>query len=133
MKVNRIGVILYVQKYKECISFYKTILELPILFKNKELTCFDLYGTYLMVEKNDRVAYQRINDDHKKVFSCIRLNVANVKEIADDLKSKNIDIDYQEHSWGIVTKFFDPDGNLLAFKDEESFVKQIDEYKSNSK
>ncbi len=128
MKVKRVGQILYVIKYEECVTFYKTTLGLNILFQNKELACFDLYGTYLMIEKDDSVAYQNIKDDHKKIFGCIRVNVTHVKTMANELKSKNVEVDYQEHNWGTVAKFFDPDGNLLAFKDEESFEKQIKEY-----
>ncbi len=44
---------------------------------------------------------------------------------------KNVKVDYQEHSWGIVAKLQDPDGNLLAFKDSDTFEKQISNYKKN--
>ena len=53
------------------------------------------------------------------------MNVQNVKAFADKLKSNGIEVDYQEHDWGTVAKFFDPDGNLCAFKDSEKFEKQI--------
>jgi len=73
--------------------------------------------------------YLALDKEHAKVFSCVRINVDDVKKNANNLKRKGVDIDYQEHSWGSVAKFFDPDGNLLAFKDEENFVRQIDTYK----
>ncbi len=128
MNIKRTGHILYVRKYKECVAFYSTILKLDILFQNTELTCFDFFGAYLMVEKEDRADYLDLAEGFKKTFSCIRMHVENVMEITLHLRSKKIDVDYQEHNWGIVVKFFDPDGNLLAFKDEETFVKQIKEY-----
>jgi len=92
------------------------------------LTCFDFYGTYLMIEKEDREEY--LNDNPKnKNYSCIRINVEVVKSHLEGLKNNNIVFDYQEHSWGTVAKFKDPDGNLIAFKDEKSFVKQIEDFK----
>jgi len=57
------------------------------------------------------------------------MNVSNVKEIANNLISKNIKVDYQEHTWGTIAKFQDPDGNLCAFKDSIKFEKQIADYK----
>jgi lactoylglutathione lyase len=129
MDVSRTGHILYVKNYEKCVTFYKESLRLPILFQNEDLTCFDFYGTYLMVEKEDRQDY--LNDDSKnKNYSCIRINVEDVKHHSDELKDQNVIVDYQEHSWGKVAKFKDPDGNLIAFKDEESFATQIEDYKS---
>jgi lactoylglutathione lyase len=52
-----------------------------------------------------------------------------VKQLAEKLKAKNVKVDYQEHSWGTVAKFYDPDGNLCAFKDSEKFEKQIADFK----
>ncbi|KAA1247643.1 VOC family protein [Aquimarina sp. RZ0] len=128
MKAKRTGTILYVKKYKECVEFYNKKLELPILFQNSILTCFDLFGAYLMIENDDRDSYQNLNEAHQKNFSCIRIHVDNVKKYAISLQSKHIEIDYQEHDWGIVAKFFDPDGNLIALKDEASFLQQIIDY-----
>ncbi|MBQ0786463.1 MAG: VOC family protein [Oceanihabitans sp.] len=127
MKIERIGVILYVKAYQECVRFYTEILNLPILFQSEELTSFDLFGTYLMVEKEDRSTYLDDNSENRN-YSCLRINVADVKGISEVLKKQNIEVDYQEHAWGKVVKFKDPDGNLIAFKDEESFVKQIEDY-----
>jgi lactoylglutathione lyase len=129
MQISRTGHILYVKNYEACISFYGQSLKLPILFRNEDLTCFDFFGTYLMVEKEDRDEYVNDHSDHR-IYSCIRMNVDDVKYHADQLTNQNIPVDYQEHSWGKVAKFKDPDGNLIAFKDEESFAKQIEDYKN---
>jgi lactoylglutathione lyase len=129
MKISRIGHILYVKKYEECIIFYNQFLKLSILFKNEDLTCFDFFGTYLMVEKEDRHKYLN-EDSENRNYSCIRINVEDVKRHSDELINQSIVVDYQEHSWGKVAKFKDPEGNLIAFKDEESFAKQIEDYKN---
>ena len=129
MKISRTRHILYVKNYEACIVFYGQSLKLPVLFKNEELTCFDFFGTYLMIEKEDRAEYL-LDTSKNKNYSCIRINVKDVKTHSENLKNQNIAVDYQEHHWGIVAKFKDPDGNLLAFKDEESFAKQIEDYKN---
>lgn len=128
MEVARTGLILYVKNYEACIAFYSEILRLPMLFQNEVLTSFDFFGTYLMVEKEDRKEYVEAISELKNTM-CIRINVDDVFKISEELKKKNIPIDYQEHSWGKVAKFKDPEGNLIAFKDEEGFAKQIEDYK----
>ncbi len=128
MKTERTGLILYVKEYKKCVIFYAEVLNLSILFQNAELTCFDFFGTYLMVEKEDRPEYLE-EDSEIKNNTCLRINVEDVKTISEEIKKQNIKVDYQEHTWGIVAKFKDPDGNLIAFKDEESFARQIEDYK----
>ncbi|WP_344924851.1 VOC family protein [Aquimarina addita] len=129
MTIKRTGTILYVQNYLECIKFYQEIVGLTILFQNNQLTCFDLHGTYLMVEIEDRNTYKNLPPEHKRVFSCIRINTDDVKGHAEQLRLKNIEVDYQENDWGTVAKFYDPDGNLIAYKDEETFLAQISNYK----
>lgn len=128
MEIDRTGLILYVRKYSECVAFYQTVLGLPILFQNNDLTCFDFFGTYLMVEIEDRDDYLEIDEGQLKNFSCLRMNVADVSLISEALKDKNIKVNYQEHDWGTVAKFKDPDGNLIAFKDSKGFENQIESY-----
>jgi len=129
MKIERTGLILYVVKYDECVVFYKEVLSLNILFKNDDLTCFDFFGTYLMVEREGRNEFLNSDLGMPENFSCLRMNVANVKEFSEQLKVKGVAVSYQEHSWGTIAKFKDPNGNLIAFKDEVGFAKQIEGYK----
>jgi lactoylglutathione lyase len=128
MKIERTGLILYARAYEKCIAFYADVLNLSVLFQNEELTCFDFFGTYLMVEREDRFEYLE-DDSNMKNYSCLRINVDDVKTVSEDLKKQGVQVDYQENSWGKAAKFKDPDGNLIAFKDEESFAKQIEDYR----
>ena len=121
----RTGQILYVRNYEACLDFYGDKLQLPVQFANEALTCYDFHGTYLMVEREDRTEYLELPADQPKTFTCLRLNVADVKAAAEATAALGINIDYQEHSWGTVAKFKDPDGNLIAFKDEAGFLKQV--------
>jgi lactoylglutathione lyase len=124
MKLNRTGIILYTINYQKCVAFYQRVLELSIMFKTDTLTCFQLGASYLMVEIDDEVS----STPNERIRTCIRMNVLDVRVATDDLIKKNIEVDYQEHSWGTIAKFFDPDGNLCSFKDSEKFERQINEY-----
>ncbi|MFT4678404.1 MAG: lactoylglutathione lyase [Flavobacteriales bacterium] len=127
MKFDRTGLVLYTIEYKKCVDFYEITLGLNKMFENESLTCFEFGNSYLMVEIDDE--YTGKQKEGERFKTCLRMNVEDVKTYADTLKSKNIEVDYQEHSWGTVAKFLDPDGNLCAFKDSRKFQLQIDDYK----
>ncbi len=122
MEFDRTGFILYVIKYKACVDFYKNILELKVMFTTDMLTCFKFGNSYLMVELDDE---QPNGTNAERIRTCLRMNVPNVKGLADKLRQQGVKVNYQEHAWGTIAKFFDPDGNLLAFKDNEKFEEQI--------
>lgn len=123
--VLRTGQVLYVRNYEACLDFYGRQLQLPVYFANEALTCYDCYGIYLMVEREDRPEYLALPADLPKTFTCLRFNVPDVKTAADATQAQGVEVDYQEHDWGTVAKFRDPDGNLIAFKDEEGFLRQV--------
>ena len=127
MKFDRTGIILYTIEYKRCVEFYENTLGLKRMIKSENLTCFEFGNSYLMVELDDEYDGNQIESE--RIKTCLRMNVQNVKIFADKLIAQNIKVDYQEHSWGTVAKFFDPDGNLCAFKDSEKFEKQIADFK----
>ncbi len=126
MTYDRTGIILYTIEYKKCVNFYQNILELTVMFEKENLTCFEFGGSYLMVELDTE--YDALQTESGRYKTCFRLNVPNVKERAAKLTAQNVTVDYQEHSWGTVAKFHDPDGNLCAFKDSDTFEKQVDDY-----
>ncbi len=123
MKLDRTGIILYTIKYKACVEFYQNSIGLSVLFTTDSLTCFEFGEAYLMVEVDD--TFNGVHTEQDRIKTCLRMNVQDVKKIAQKLTDKGIQVDYQEHSWGTVAKFFDPDGNLCAFKDSETFEKQL--------
>ncbi len=128
MNFDRTGFILYTLAYQECVEFYRDTLELTVMFTAQGLTCFEFGNAYLMVEFDDE--FNGLQSEAERIKTCLRMNVSNVKELADLLANKGVAVDYQEHEWGTVAKFYDPDGNLCAFKDSEKFEKQIVDYKA---
>lgn len=129
MNFDRTGIILYTIEYKKCVVFYEKILGLTKMFETQNLTCFKFGNSYLMVELDDE--YHGTQTESKRIKTCLRMNVPNVKKLANKLRKNNVEVDYQEHSWGTIAKFFDPDGNLCAFKDSEKFEKQIANFKTD--
>jgi lactoylglutathione lyase len=129
MEFDRTGIILYTIEYQKCVEFYEKIIGLTKMFETKNLTCFEFGNSYLMVELDDE--YDGTQNELERIKTCLRMNIQNVKKLADKLTEKNVEVDYQEHSWGTVAKFYDPDGNLCAFKDSEKFEKQISDFKAD--
>lgn len=121
--IDRSGFILYVRAYEACVEFYGEVLGLPLMFRTDELSCFAFGGAYLMVELDDTYYLEGGQDERTR--SCLRMNVVDVKEWADRVAGAGVAVDYQEHSWGTVAKFRDPDGNLCAFKDSAGFEAQV--------
>lgn len=126
MKLDRTGIILYTINYEACVDFYQNKLQLDIMFTTDSLTCFAFGDAYLMVELDDEALNTAAVDS--RIKTCLRMNVPEVKLLADKLSAQGIDVDYQEHAWGTVAKFYDPDGNLCAFKDSEKFEKQLQQF-----
>ncbi len=129
MKFDRTGIILYTIEYQKCVEFYEKTIGLTKMFGTENLTCFEFGNSYLMVELDDE--YDGTQNDSERIKTCLRMNIPNVKKLVDKLTEKNVGVDYQEHSWGTVAKFYDPDGNLCAFKDSEKFEKQIADFKAH--
>jgi lactoylglutathione lyase len=121
--IKRTGVVLYTERYADCVTFCRDVIGLRVLFENDELTCFDFGGSYLMVEAGGRA--QPAGKTAAQNPTCLRLNVTDVKRQAGQLQELGIKVSYREYPWGAVAKFFDPDGNLWALRDESSFASQF--------
>lgn len=113
MQGLKTGIILYTEKYEECVSFYRDKIELPIMFEKENLTCFDFAGSYLMVETGGIASKEK---DISQNPTILRFDVQNFDESVDFLRGKNIDVDVQVHDWGTVGEFSDPDGNGCSLK-----------------
>ncbi len=129
MIISRTGIIVNVGKYTECLTFYKDILNLPIMFqkseKNFALCCFAFGDSYLMLETGG-VADVRGKPIQTSPVK-IRFNVENCESALQYLKSKGINARIQHFDWGSNINIFDPDGNRIGIRDEKMFVKDIKE------
>ncbi len=123
MKFTKAGVILYTQKYQECVDFYGEVLELKILHKidraGEHLTTFLLGDAYLMVEAGG-VSHAGI----KTIEICptkFRFNVSDVEAACNELRNKGVDLKVIRYKWGIAAEFSDPDGNPCALRSDKGF------------
>lgn len=115
MEIIKTGFILYTLNYEACLDFYGKVIGLKILYQKETLTCFDFFGSYLMVEIDDETDQTEVsNPDRDR--TCIRMNVANVKSVCDRLDAHSIPYTYGEFEWGTIAKLRDPDGNLVGFR-----------------
>ena len=131
MKLDRTGIILFVDKYDECVSFYRDIIKLPVLFQKEDLTCFEFGGSYLMIEPQENESFTNKEVVKDKNQICLRFNVSNIKLHCEKLLSLEIPIKIEEYEWGTVARFKDPDGNNCSLKDSEKFELQIKDFKNN--
>ncbi len=124
MQFRRTGVILCTENYRDCVSFYREILGLPLMFaldnEHSKLTSLDMGGgVYLMIETDGNAVAGRKSIEQNPV--CLRFNVDNVESTAAQLIAKNVDVTIRREAWGSVADFADPDGNRCSLRDEASF------------
>ena len=123
MQFTTAGIILYTDRYDDCVRFYGSTLELPIMFQidrpGETLTCFDLGGAYLMVEVGGPASASRKTIERSPIK--FRFNVADIEATCAKLSSKGLRVAVQHHAWGSTAEFFDPDGNRCALRTNEGF------------
>ena len=125
MKYERTGVILCTEKYDECVAFYSTVLNLPILEvlddQHSKLTVLSFgKNTYLMVETGGKAIPSGKNLNQNPVW--LRFNVQSVEDAAQELLDKGVTVTIRKEVWGTVGDFMDPDGNVCSFREEPSAV-----------
>jgi lactoylglutathione lyase len=123
MKFTKAGIILFTEKYEECVNFYGKVLGLKTLHEidrpGERLTTFSLGDTYLMVESGGVACASS-----KTAQTCptkFRFNVSDVEATCNELRSRNLDTEIVVHSWGMTAEFCDPDGNRCALRTDKGF------------
>lgn len=103
--------------WKECVSFYKETLGLPVKFENEDMGWaeFDIGGMSLAIERQD----PNIQEAESLVgrFVGISLQVANIEEIYKELTGKGVKFEGppEKQPWGgVLAHFKDPDNNIIT-------------------
>jgi lactoylglutathione lyase len=127
MNTQRYGIILNVEKYHECVAFYRDVLELKVMFSKVEgdfkLTCLEFGSGYLMIETEGFA-----EPNGKSIKACpikLRLNVSDVEVALKRVRSFDISAEFIESEWGSTINIYDPDGNRIGIRDEIGFARQI--------
>jgi hypothetical protein len=55
----------------------------------------------------------------------LRLNVPVIDVALSSLQDKGINAQIVKNSWGSTINIFDPDGNRIGIRDEDTFLKQV--------
>jgi lactoylglutathione lyase len=127
MKIVRTGIIINTEKYDECVSFYKNLFGLSILFEEGfgdfQLTCFEFEGAYLMIETDGfaKPEGKTIKENSTK----LRFNVSNIEGALESIKNYGIEARINRNEWGSAININDPDGNRVGIRDEATFKLQI--------
>ncbi|MEP5732131.1 MAG: VOC family protein [Sulfitobacter sp.] len=123
MQFSKAGIILFTERYEECVDFYGRVLELEILHRidrtGERLTAFCLGDCYLMIETGGR-AYEGPKPMEANPNK-LRFNVPDVQAASAHLGQKGIEVRVVTHSWGTTAEFCDPDGNRCALRSDEGF------------
>ncbi len=123
MNVVRTGIILNTEKYTECVSFYKTLFGLKVLFEEPGLTCFDYSGSYLMIETDGFAVPggKAIKENSTK----LRFNVSCLEDALKAIQAYGLEAAIATHAWGSTIDIHDPDGNRVGIRDEPTFKDQV--------
>lgn len=116
MNVVQYGIILFVQKYDECVAFYRDVISLEMAYTKDALTCFRFGSAYLMVEQGGRGSGQE--KDRNQNPTVLRFDVTDLEAAAVTLESKGVKVERQCFDWGHIAVFTDPDGNRCELKGE---------------
>ena len=127
MKFSRTGIILCTLNYEACVDFYRNTIGLPVMFRLDEehstLTCFDMGGTYLMVEPGGTTNPNGKSLEENPVK--LRFNVDDFEAALGQLETRGVSVEVRREVWGSAADFIDPDGNYCALRDEFSFAQQV--------
>lgn len=123
MNIVRTGVILNTENYGECVSFYRDLFGLGILFQDERedfrLTCFEYGGSYLMVETGGvAVPAGKTPEEHA---TKLRFNVSDIAKALETVRSYGIEAEVIANDWGATIDIHDPDGNRIGIREDASF------------
>ena len=127
MNIVRTGIIINTEKYSECVSFYKNLFGLGILFEERygdfQLTCFEFGDSYLMIE-TDGFA-NPTGKTVKESSTKLRFNVSCIENALKTVTNYGIEAKIDKNNWGSTINIFDPDGNRVGIRDESTFITQL--------
>jgi lactoylglutathione lyase len=103
------GIILFTERFADCVNFYRDALGLTVWFEKPGLVCLRFGDGYLMVETDGAARDRPKRHDENPVV--IRFNVDDVQTAVAALASRGIAVQVVTYDWGTIGIFHDPDGN----------------------
>lgn len=127
MNIQNQGIILNVFNFDKCVSFYKTVFNLPEMFSKIEgdfrLTCLEFGSSYLMLETGG-VACDSEKDISQNP-TILRFNVASIQQALEHVSKFDSNAKIIENDWGSIIRITDPDGNPISIRDNSGFQRHM--------
>ena len=127
MQIVRTGIILNVERFDECVSFYRDLFDLEVLFEERSgdfrLACLEFGGSYLMIETGGFAKPE--GKSLQENASKLRFNVSDIDAAPEKIRAHGIEPEITRNDWGSSINLFDPDGNRVGVRDEEMYGLQI--------
>lgn len=127
MNIDRYGIILNTENYDSCVSFYRDLFDLKVMFTKVEgdfrLTCLEYGNSYLMIETEGFA-----EPSGKNIKNCpmkLRFNVSDLESSLKRITRFGLKAEIIHNEWGSTINLFDPDGNRIGIRDEKGFKQQV--------
>lgn len=124
MQLARTGIILLSRNFDACVAFYRDLFGLEVLFEKSygdfRLSCLDFAGAYLLIETDTES-----DAGGRATSACphiLRVNVDDMEAALKSIRAYGIDAQIEHNAWGDTINVFDPDGNRVGIRDENTFL-----------
>ncbi|WP_099157512.1 VOC family protein [Virgibacillus ndiopensis] len=113
MNFKEFGVILFVERFQECVRFYRNVINLEVRKEKESLVTFNVPNGYLMVEKGG-IGYSDEKDRSQNPV-VLRFDVNSLKTEVTKLEKRGVNFSHKHlaFEWGTIAVFQDPDGNRI--------------------
>ncbi|WP_017187765.1 VOC family protein [Alkalibacillus haloalkaliphilus] len=113
MNFREFGLILFVERYDECIAFYRDLLQLEVRNVKDTLVSFELPHGYLMVEQGGSGSHEEKSRHQNPTV--LRFDVESLAESVKELEERGVQFieKCKTFDWGSIAVLNDPDGNRI--------------------
>ncbi|MBD2868185.1 VOC family protein [Paenibacillus arenilitoris] len=118
MDIKESGVILFLERYEENVSFYTDKLGLPVRERQPGLTKLAFGGSYLMVEENGIAG--EAEKTRAQNPTVLRIEVQNFHGAVQELVDLGVPVQVRRFEWGTIGVIVDPEGNRIEIKEYET-------------
>jgi hypothetical protein len=108
MEINS-GIIVSVERFQDCIQFYRTQIQLPILMEKPGIARFALGSMYLQIEDAEQLGLKPTRN------IIIRKDESSISRKQSELLARGVTLEVHDLEWGKIGFVYDPDGNKVEY------------------
>lgn len=117
MQIQRFGIVVFCERYDECVRFYRDTLGLELVRQEPTITAFAIAGGYLLIEPGGSAGSRAKTRTQNPTI--LRFDVPDVHAAAARCRAAGADVEVRAFDWGTIGVLYDPDGNRCEFKNAE--------------